>query len=167
MSSISEPTKTKKVNTSELMLAKMVEFNKDGSSNILTKWIRLQPTELDPEDSRLVNHSSSNQDCGCRELLLIIPTTMLTSQPESQRRTDNFGYTQNRPRLSTHSMRLSLVQRILSHSTITEAMLELSKQILDGTNSGPLHQLVTSIPINRKEPILKCTLLFNPRLTQK
>jgi hypothetical protein len=74
-------TKTKKVNTSVLPILRPEESNKDGLSDMLTKWTMLLLMELDLEDSRLENHSTSNLDYGCKELLLTIPTTMPTLLP--------------------------------------------------------------------------------------
>ena len=65
----------------ELLTLTETENNKDGLSDMLTKWTKLLLMEQDLEDSRLENHSTSNLDYGCKELLLTIPTTMPTLPP--------------------------------------------------------------------------------------
>jgi hypothetical protein len=105
---ISRITRIMKESMLELMMPRLVEFNKDGSSSMSIKWTPKLRTELDQEDSRLENHSTSNPDCGCRESLLITATTMLTllqSNQDRSRITDKFGYMMKYQRLSNLTMR--------------------------------------------------------------
>ena len=162
-------TKTKKELMFHMLIQRTVEFNKDGSSDMLTRWKLRLRTELEPEDSRSENHSSSNQDYGWKEFLLITPTTTATSLPGNQERstTDNSGYMMRLPRLSSLSMR-SRIEITKRDPWTSEALTSLSRTLIpDGTNLSPIAQVVTSSPTNLSEPTPNGTDTSKPRLTQK
>jgi hypothetical protein len=90
---ISRITRIKKESMLEPMITRKIEFNKDGISDMKIVCLRKLRKDKEAEDSRLENHSTSNQDCGWKELSLITPTTMLTSLPENHNSTrDKLGY---------------------------------------------------------------------------
>jgi len=139
---ISKITRMKKVNTLELMMLRKEDNNKDGPSSMSIKWIKLPRTELEAEDSRLINHSTSNQDYGWKELSLTTLTIMLTLHPENHKSTkDNFGYMMKPPRQSSLTIPSRRRTTKREYSTTEAVMLPFKTWTQDGTNSLLISQV--------------------------
>jgi len=167
---ISKITRMKMVNTLELINPILEEFNRDGSSNMLTKWQMNLSQEPDPEDLKLEDLSISNQDCGCRELLLITLITMHTP-PQSRlikRQTiDNSGYTMKFPRQSSHSMKRK-TKRTIREYLIAEAPTSLFKILTqDGIKCGLILLMDIFTLTNHLVLTKNGKLPFKQRLIQK
>jgi hypothetical protein len=159
--SIFHQEKTEKENMSPLQLLTLVEFNKDGSLDMLIN-PKDHPLKVkDPEELILEDLSISDLPCGWEELLLITTTTMLTSPLRNQEINNNFGYT-------TKLLRpLSLTGSKICLSIIEEDTLLSKRLIQDGTNSGPILKVDILKPILLLVPTKRCMLLFKAKLTLK
>ena len=169
MSWTSRITKMKKELMFHMLNLTLREFNKDGLSSMLIRLKLNLRMELEPEDSKSTNHSSSNQDFGWKESSLITATITATLLLENQERltTDKFGYTTKSPRLSSLTMR-SRIETTKRDLWTSDQPISLFKTlILDGTNSLVIAQVDISSLTNLSEPTKNGSDTSKPRPTLK
>jgi hypothetical protein len=132
---------------SQLLLQSKAEKNRDGTSNTSINLVASRKKVKMEEVWRLENHSTFNQDCGCKELSLVTPITMLTSLPESKIKRTKCG-----SMMVLHRLSNLLINKIYLLTTEVD-MSEFQRLTPDGINSGPIFLLdISKLMLAKVQP---------------